>query len=224
MARCPDLVLNLRKPLGWSSFDVVRLVKKLVAGGKTGHAGTLDPFAQGVLLVCTGARTRDIAALVDAPKEYRGRMRLGITTDTLDISGTITQAQPCAPLTMEQVREAAGRFIGEIDQVPPSFSAIHVAGQRLYKLARAGVQATPEARRVTIHHLEVLAVTERWIDFTVACSKGTYIRALARDLAQSLGTVGFLSHLTRTRIGAYSLAEALEVAALPQVIQSEWSR
>lgn len=203
---------------------MVRLVKKLVAGGKVGHAGTLDLFAEGVLLVCTGSETRNISVLVDAPKEYRGRMRLGVTTDTLDISGVITEEKRCAPLDREQVCEAARRFVGEVEQVPPSFSAIHIGGQRLYKLARAGAPPTPAARRVVIHNLEVLAVADNRIDFVVSCSKGTYIRALARDLALVLGTVGFLSHLTRTRIGAYLLQDALEVTALPQYIESERCR
>jgi len=199
-------------------------VKKLIPGSKVGHAGTLDPFADGVLLVCTGRETRSIAALVDAPKEYRGRLRLGFTTDTLDISGVVTETRALAPCDPEQIRTAARRFVGELQQVPPSFSAIHVDGQRLYKLARAGVEKIPAPRPVTIHSLEVLAIGTCWIDFTVCCSKGTYIRALARDWARELGTVGFLSHLTRTRIGSYRLEESLEVTALAQYLQSESSR
>jgi len=193
-------------------------VKKHLRGGKAGHAGTLDPFAEGVLLVCTGRETRTIAGLVDAKKEYRARLRLGIETDTLDISGAICARKPWRIQEEADVQEIADRFIGEIEQVPPLFSALHVGGQRSYKLARAGQLPSLETRRVTIYNLKVERVTERGFDFTIVCSKGTYVRALARDLALALGTVGFLSHLTRTRIGSYTLEEAIEVTALPQML------
>ena len=215
-----DLILNLRKPIGWSSFDVVRLVKKQLPGIKVGHAGTLDPFAEGVLLICSGQETKSITALVNAEKEYTARLRLGFETDTLDISGKIVAQKKCPPLELEQVMHAASRFNGEIEQVPPRFSAIHFQGQRLYKLARAGVQETPEPRRVVIHCFKIVCVTESYIDFSVSCSKGTYIRSLARDFAQTLGTSGFLSHLIRTRIGAHTIQESLEVADLANHIKN----
>jgi tRNA pseudouridine55 synthase len=219
-ASCPDLILNLRKPVGWSSFDVVRLVKRHIHGGKVGHAGTLDPFAEGVLLVCTGRETKKISLLVDSQKEYYARIRLGVETDTLDVSGAIVGRLAWKALDLEQVRRIAGRFVGEIEQVPPSFSAIQIDGQRLYKLARAGVQKTAKPRLITIHALAVSQVTPVWMDFSVVCSKGTYIRSLARDLARELGTVGFLSHLSRTRIGSYASRDSLEVTALPQYIKN----
>ncbi len=195
----------------------MRLVKKHLRGGKAGHAGTLDPFADGVLLVCTGRETRTITGLVDAEKEYQARLRLGMETDTLDISGTICARREWRLQEVAAVQEIADRFVGEIEQVPPVFSALHVDGQRSYKLARAGQLKSPEPRRVTVFSLKVARVSENSLDFTVVCSKGTYIRALARDLALALGTVGFLSRLTRTRIGPHTLQEAIEVTALPQM-------
>jgi tRNA pseudouridine55 synthase len=189
-------------------------VKRKIGGGKTGHAGTLDPFAEGVLLVCTGHATKKIGELVDAPKEYRGRIRLGIETDTLDMSGSVVDRMACRICDPDQVRRAVDKFVGEVDQVPPLFSALHIAGHRAYRLARSGAEISPEPRRVTIYSMDIVQIAPDLIDFSVTCSKGTYIRALARDLARELGTVGFLSHLTRTRIGDYALSDALEVTAL----------
>lgn len=174
-----------------------------------------------MLLVCTGRETRTIAGLVNSEKEYRARLRLGIETDTLDISGAICARKEWRPRDEAEVMQIAGRFVGEIEQVPPIFSALHVGGQRSYKLARSGQQTNPEARRVTVFNFTISRVTARGLDFTVVCSKGTYVRALARDLAYALGTVGFLSHLTRTRIGSYTLQEAMEVTALAQMLKTK---
>lgn len=216
----PDLILPLRKPVGWSSFDVVRLVKKATGAAKVGHAGTLDPFASGLLLVCTGRATKRINELVEASKEYTGRIRLGVETDTLDISGRMIRQESIPPLDYTSVAAVAAGFVGEIEQIPPVFSALHVGGHRWYTLARAGVAETPKPRRVVIHALEVTALTPQGLDFIVTCSKGTYIRSLARDLARALGTAGFLSQLIRVRIGDHRLSDALEVTELPRHLKN----
>lgn len=190
-------------------------MKRVLPGVKAGHAGTLDPFADGVLLVCTGRETKYISTLVDTEKEYQGRLRLGMETDTLDISGSLVRREEPLPLDLAQVKTIAERFCGEIEQVPPSYSAIHITGQRAYKLARTGQKEAPPPRRVLIYRLLVTQLGPDWIDFSVVCSKGTYIRSLARDWAHGLGTVGFLSHLTRTRIGSYDIGHSMEVTELP---------
>lgn len=196
------------------------MVKKTTGAARVGHAGTLDPFASGLLLVCTGKATKRISELVEARKEYSGRIRLGVETDTLDISGRIIRQEAIPPLEPEQVAAVAAGFIGEIEQIPPSFSALHVGGRRSYTLARAGIAETPEPRRVVIDALEVTGLTPQGLDFTVTCSKGTYIRSLARDLARALGTAGFLSQLVRLRIGNFRLSDAVEVTELPRHLKN----
>jgi len=210
----PDLVLNLNKPVGWTSFDLVRLVKHLTGGTRAGHAGTLDPFAEGVLLVCTGKETKNIQTLVDGDKEYVAQIRLGIETDTLDVTGRLIRREPLHRLTRAQVEEAMGRFTGLITQVPPRFCALKKDGQRWFDLARQGVEEEPAARTVHIHRLDLIEMAADRLRMRICCSKGTYVRSLARDLASALGTVGHLNRLERTRIGAYDLASSIAVRDL----------
>lgn len=213
-----DAILNINKPIGWSSFDVVRMVKKRLAPAKVGHAGTLDPFAEGVLLICTGKNTKQIDALMGHEKAYRGRMRLGIETDTLDIAGKIINRKSVHLPQASEIEEIARSFIGPIEQVPPRYSALHHEGKRFYEMARSGQDAEPQLRQVFIQDLLLHAVSEGSIDFSVVCSKGTYIRSLARDLAYRLGTVAFLSHLQRTRIGEFTINEAVSVVELKHML------
>ncbi len=213
-----DFILNINKPIGWSSFDVVRMVKKRLAPAKVGHAGTLDPFAEGVLLICTGKATKLIASLMSHEKAYRGRMRLGIETDTLDIAGKITSRKPVLLPQAGDIEKIMRSFIGHIEQVPPRYSALHHEGKRFYEMARSGQDTEPQLRQVFVQDLQLQAVREDSIDFTVVCSKGTYIRSLARDVAYGLGTVAFLSHLQRTRIGEFTINEAVTVVELKHML------
>ncbi len=206
-----DLVLNVRKPIGWTSFDVVRLVKQQLPKTKIGHAGTLDPFAEGVLLVCLGKATKKVPQLMALEKEYDAKIQFGFATDSLDVTGRITDRCQVGSLTKEHLREVCKQFLGDIEQVPPFFSAVKVQGQRLYDLARQGQAVEVKARRVRIHAMEVVTVGRDEIDIRVICSKGTYIRSLARDFGLALGTCGYVRSLKRTRIGSYNVSDATEI-------------
>ncbi|MBN1464260.1 tRNA pseudouridine(55) synthase TruB [candidate division KSB1 bacterium] len=200
------LVLNLRKPIGWTSNDVVRFVKRRTRG-KVGHAGTLDPFADGVLLVCLGAATKESPRLMGLTKEYIAEMELGIETDTLDITGRILKRAP-GRFSQENMEQIVPLFIGDIEQKPPQYSALWTNGQRAYQLAREGREVELAPRTVHIHSIDLLAVADCRARLRIVCAKGTYIRSLARDMARALGTVAYLRSLTRTRVGDYTLAEA----------------
>jgi tRNA pseudouridine55 synthase len=206
-------ILNIHKPIGWSSNDVIRFIKNRV-GGKVGHAGTLDPFADGVLLVAVGKATKQIPTLMPLEKEYVATLQFGIETDTLDISGTIIKQADVPSELNEKVDNVLPRFRGEIEQMPPAFSALHVKGKRAYELAREGKEVKLESRIVTIHSLDVIDIKESQMTISVCCSKGTYIRSLARDMAEAIGSVGFLRTLTRTRIGDYSIKDAESLTQL----------
>ncbi len=203
-------ILNIRKPIGWSSNDVVRWVKRRT-GGKVGHAGTLDPFADGVLLLCVGAATKRTPELMAMEKEYRAVIEFGLETDTLDVTGKVMQRCHVKPKE-DVVRRALPEFIGAIEQAPPAFSALKVAGKRAYALARSGKKVELETRRVRIHRIEIIRLDERCLEIDVLCSKGVYIRSLARDIAHKCDCVGYLKKLTRTRIGQYRIQDSL---ALP---------
>ncbi|MBN1561265.1 tRNA pseudouridine(55) synthase TruB [candidate division KSB1 bacterium] len=210
------LVLNLRKPIGWTSNDVVQFVKRRAAV-KVGHAGTLDPFADGVLLVCLGAATKRAAHLMGLVKEYDATIELGIETDTLDISGRITKRMNASAIRKKNVEQIIPMFIGDIEQTPPQYSALWMNGQRAYWLAREGREVALARRRVKIHVINLMAVEECRIRLQIVCSKGTYIRSLARDMALALGSVGFLRSLTRTRVGDYTLATANSLTRLTEL-------
>jgi tRNA pseudouridine55 synthase len=236
-----DTILVVDKPVGPTSADVVARVRKAVervtpgrAPGrrgqiKTGHAGTLDPMASGVLVVCLGESTKLAQFLLGCDKVYRATVRLGQATDTLDAHGQVVAESPAAPLAAlvrADVEAALERFRGPILQVPPMYSALKRDGRPLYELAREGQEVEREARHVTIHRLEVLAWRPAgqgsgpWpeLDLEVACSSGTYIRTLADDLGTALGVHGHLSALRRTRAGAFDVAGALDLEALPALL------
>ncbi|MBN1541218.1 tRNA pseudouridine(55) synthase TruB [candidate division KSB1 bacterium] len=210
----PDRIINLRKPVGWTSFDVVRYVKRIYPRIRVGHAGTLDPFAEGVLLVCVGKATKQVGVLMQGVKSYRAQVRLGLETDTLDVSGQITASQKVPRLTRSSIEETLTGFVGEIRQIPPVFSALRVGGKRAYHAARKGKPIEMRERTVRIDSIELIeSATDRlWLE--IVCSKGTYIRALSRDIASALGTVGFVQTLLRTRVGDYELRDSLQVADL----------
>ncbi|NCC30471.1 MAG: tRNA pseudouridine(55) synthase TruB [Chloroflexia bacterium] len=207
--------LNLDKPPGMTSHDVVASIRRMVGRGiKVGHAGTLDPAATGVLPIALGQATRLIEYLSDAHKGYRGLVRLGITTTTDDAEGEICNQQPVPPLTDAQIEAAVARLRGAIMQVPPHYSALHHQGRRLYDLARAGETVTLPPRPVMIYHLVWHRLGEDTLSLEVTCGKGTYIRALARDLGATLGCGAHLATLERTFVGHFSLANALPLNTL----------
>jgi tRNA pseudouridine55 synthase len=207
-------IFNIDKPAGWTSFQVVSLVRRLSGVRRVGHAGTLDPSATGVLVVCLGQATRLIEYMMEAPKVYRAEVHLGITTDTLDATGKpLCQADP-SNISRQQVEEALTAFVGEIDQVPPMFSALKYNGEPLYRYARAQRQVERQPRRVTIHRLQLLAFQPPLATIEVECGKGTYIRALAHDLGQQLGCGAHLAALARLRVGPFTLEKACSLSEL----------
>ncbi|MFD2786454.1 tRNA pseudouridine(55) synthase TruB [Hymenobacter rubripertinctus] len=207
-------VLLVNKPLTWSSFDVVRKVKNTLRIKKIGHAGTLDPLATGLLILCTGKKTKQIDLIQAQQKEYTGTFRLGQTTPSFDLETPVDQEQPYAHLTEAAIRAAVAQFLGEITQTPPLFSAVKVNGERAYEVARRGEQAVIKSKQVTLEAFELTRIELPEVDFRITCSKGTYIRSLARDLGLALGCGAHLTKLVRTRIGEYALADALTMDQL----------
>jgi tRNA pseudouridine55 synthase len=208
------VVLLLDKPLTWTSFDVVRKVKNTLRPRKIGHAGTLDPLATGLLILCTGKKTKEIDQIQAQEKEYEGTFRLGQTTPSFDLETPVDAEQPYAHLTEADIRAAVATFLGKIEQVPPVFSAVKVDGKRAYELARKGQEAEIKPKTVEIKQFELTRLALPDIDFRIVCSKGTYIRSLARDLGAALGCGAHLTRLVRTRIGEYRLADAWTVAEI----------
>jgi len=211
-------VLLVDKPLRWTSFDVVNKIrnalKKKYGKIKVGHAGTLDPLATGLLIICTGKFTKRIDEYQAQEKEYTGTIMLGATTPTLDAEMVPDRFFPTEHITPELVHEAVKKFIGEIEQMPPQFSALKVGGETAYKAAREGRELELKPRLVTIREFELTHVALPEVGFRVVCSKGTYIRSLARDLGTALGSGGYLTSLRRTRIGDYKVEDAWELQKL----------
>lgn len=207
-------VLLIDKPLEWTSFHVVNKIrwhlrktfniKKI----KVGHAGTLDPLATGLLIICTGKFTKKIEEYQGQKKTYTGEMTLGATTPSYDMETAVDQTYPTTHLTEELIEKATHKFLGEIDQVPPIFSAIQQDGKRLYELARAGKTTEIKTRKVTIEHFKITQVDLPRVRFEVVCSKGTYIRSLAHDFGKALDSGAYLSSLRRTAIGSFKVADA----------------
>jgi tRNA pseudouridine55 synthase len=204
----------LDKPLGMGSTQAVGRVRWLFGAEKAGHGGTLDPLATGVLPIALGEATKTVPFVMDGRKEYRFTLRFGEARSTEDAEGEVTATSDQRPGD-EAIRAALGRFTGNIEQVPPAFSALKVGGERSYDLARRGEKPDLKARRVSIERLELAGRPDRdHADFVVTCSKGTYIRSLGRDLAQALGTVGYLSALRRTAAGPFREAAAISLSKL----------
>jgi len=207
-------VLLVDKPLTWSSFDVVRKVKNTLRPRKIGHAGTLDPLATGLLILCTGKLTKQIDQIQAQEKEYTGTFRLGQTTPSFDLETPIDHEAPYQHLTEADVSAAVQPFVGVIQQTPPLFSAVKVNGERAYEVARRGGEAEIKSKEVTIKAFELTRIELPEVDFRVVCSKGTYIRSLARDFGAALGCGAHLTKLVRTRIGEYRLADAFTMEAI----------
>ncbi|WKS95856.1 tRNA pseudouridine(55) synthase TruB [Riemerella columbina] len=207
-------ILLIDKPLDWTSFQAVNKIKFGIKRAfkikkiKIGHAGTLDPRATGLLIVCTGKATKQIPQIQDAPKEYIAEIKLGAQTASYDTEEPEIHHQPIDHLTAEMIENAILSFVGEIEQTPPIFSAIKIDGERAYHLARAGETVKMKSRKTTIHYIKDLSIALPLVRFTVGCAKGTYIRSLAHDIGQKLGVGAYLTNLRRTKIGEYHISDA----------------
>ncbi|MCS7066068.1 MAG: tRNA pseudouridine(55) synthase TruB [Fimbriimonadales bacterium] len=220
-----DGVLNLNKPVGLTSHDVVDHIRAAARQKEVGHTGTLDPMADGVLVLCLGRATRLNPYLQQLPKKYRGIIQFGIRTTTQDIEGEVFSQLPAPHLTLEQVREAAQPFVGRIEQIPPMYSAVKIEGRRLYELAREGKEVERKPRTVTIYTLQIENFQPGEFptaQFYLECSAGTYVRTLASDIGDRLGIGAHLKQLTRVAVGHFPLEEAhpLEVFTDPESVAS----
>ncbi len=212
-------VLLLDKPVGETSNRALQRVKTLFRAQKAGHTGSLDPLAEGLLPVCFGAATKISAYLLDADKRYRVRVRLGVTTATGDAEGEVLETRPTDGVDEARLRRALEGFRGDIEQVPPMYSALKHQGERLYNLAREGVEVERKPRRVTIHDLRLLRVTLPEFEMDVHCSKGTYVRTLAEDIGESLGCGGHVVGLRRTAVGPFDEEGMVDMATLQRAAE-----
>ena len=208
-------IILLDKPLDWTSFQAVNKLKyklknefNLPKKFKIGHAGTLDPRATGLLIVCTGKFTKKIQEIQDAPKEYLTEIKIGVQTESYDTEKPEILQQDYSHISEGFILETLQKFVGEIDQKPPVFSAIKIDGNRAYDLARKGQEVEMKSRKTTIHYLKDIEIDLPFVRFTVGCSKGTYIRSLAHDIGKALGVGAYLTNLRRTKIGDYSVENA----------------
>ncbi|PKD21913.1 pseudouridine synthase [Salegentibacter salinarum] len=219
-------ILVFDKPLEWTSFQLVNKVRWLIRKScgikkiKVGHAGTLDPLATGVLVICTGKFTKKIAELQGTEKEYTGTFTLGATTPSYDMETEVDKTYDTAHIADEDLDGAALQLTGEIEQTPPVFSALKKDGKRLYEYARKGEDVKLESRPVTIHEFEVEAPRFPEVDFRIVCSKGTYIRSVANDFGIALGSGAYLSSLKRTRVGEFTIDEALDLQSFEKLLPS----
>ena len=220
-------VLLIDKPLKWSSFQAVNKLKYLLINKvglpkkfKIGHAGTLDPLATGLLLICTGKFTKRISELQGQAKEYTGTFYIGATTPSYDLETEIDQTFPTSHIDETLIHETVKKFLGEIDQKPPIFSAIKKDGVRLYEHARAGESIEIESRKTTIHEFEITRIALPEIDFRVVCSKGTYIRSLAYDFGKAMDSGSHLTVLRRTKIGEYDVKNAIDITLFEESLQA----
>ena len=204
-------IIFIDKPLGWTSFKVVNKIRKTIGIKKVGHSGTLDPMATGLLIICTGKKTKELSNYLGLDKTYTGTITLGKTSPSMDKETEITETGIDENINEESIKNAVKEFVGEIEQTPPMYSAIKVKGKRLYKLARNGVEIERPVRRVRINSFLIKNIKIPDVEFEVNCSKGTYIRVLANDLGKKLGCGGILSELRRTAIGEFRIEKALKV-------------
>lgn len=218
-------VLYFTKPLGWTSFDLVAKVRYKITRFlrvkkiKVGHAGTLDPLATGVLIVCTGKATKQIEGFQNQVKEYIAGIELGATTPSFDRETEVDGHYPTEHITLDKIKEVLPRFMGSIWQVPPAYSACKVKGERAYELARSGVEVQLEAKELVIDEIELLSYTPPVLHIRVVCSKGTYIRALARDIGEALNSGAHLVSLERSRIGEIGVEQCLSVDDFEKLLQ-----
>jgi len=214
-----DGILNINKPYGKTSFNVVATIRRLTGERRVGHAGTLDPAATGVLPVCLGQGTRITEFLVDTTKTYQAEIELGVVTDTYDADGRITQKKDPSGIGREQLESALSSFRGTIWQTPPMYSAVKHQGKPLYKLARAGITVERRSRPAQIHSLELVSWQPPVITIEVVCGKGTYIRSMAHDLGQSIGCGAYLRNLVRLRCGLFDIRDAVSMPQFEEAYQ-----
>ncbi len=216
-----DTILPVWKPEGWTSFDVVKKIRNLTRVRKVGHAGTLDPFATGILLICLGRATKQVNRLMNLEKEYQAVIELGKETDTLDPEGEVVAESPVPDVTVEQIRSVLKQFEGEIHQEIPAYSAAKYKGKRLYKMARTGQETPRLFKKVRIYAIELIGYKAPEMTIRIVCGRGTYVRALARDIARALGTVGYVKELVRTRVGPYTRTDAYTINEIVDLVQKE---
>lgn len=214
-------ILLLDKPLGITSNQALQQVKRLFQAQKAGHTGSLDPLADGLLPICFGGATKVSAYLLDADKRYRMRAKLGVSTTTQDAEGEVLETRPADQVTEEALRETVGRFVGNLQQVPPMYSALKHKGERLYKLAREGKEVEREPRPITIYESELIAFEPPEFELDVRCSKGTYVRTLAADIGDALGCGAHVTALTRTGVGPYAGANMVSMAQLEAALEAD---
>lgn len=207
-------VLNIFKPKGMSSFDAVRVVKKVAGTGKVGHTGTLDPEATGVLPICIGRATKIIDYIMDSEKVYEVTLKLGIRTTTYDLEGEVLEERDPSHLTEEEILNSINSFKGEYSQIPPMYSALKQDGVRLYELARKGIEVERKGRLINIHNLEDVKINNPYISMKVTCSKGTYIRSLCYDIGEKLGVFATMTQLNRAKTSVFSQEKSININEL----------
>ena len=205
------MILNIYKPKGITSFGVVKKIRKIVGEKKVGHGGTLDPFAEGVLIIGTGSDTKELKKITDTDKSYTASISLGKTTNTLDPEGEVIEKKKIPRLSESKINKVLKSFLGESMQTPPMFSAKKIGGVKLYELARKNIIVEREPTQINISDIHLINFNETNIVFTVSCTKGTYIRVLGKEIAEELGTVGYLRSLIRTRVGKYYIDDSVSL-------------
>tara|TARA_B100000073_G_C23699431_1_gene559679 strand:- start:229 stop:891 length:663 start_codon:yes stop_codon:yes gene_type:complete len=205
------VIINLNKPIGWTSFDVCKKVKNITKEKKVGHGGTLDPFASGVLVIGTGKDTKNLRFVSDEKKSYVASLFLGEITDTLDVEGKVIQKRRIPILSQHRITTVLEGFIGDYIQTPPMYSAKKIAGKKLYEYARKNIKVKRDPVMLKIFSLSLEGFDGKNILFSVECSKGTYVRVLGKDIAKKLGTIGYLKSLTRTKVGQHTLDKSLSI-------------
>ena len=205
------MIINIDKPIGWTSFDVVKKVKNITKHKKVGHGGTLDPFASGVLILGTEKDTKALSSITNSDKSYIAELQLGTLTSTLDTEGDIIEEGTVPDLNEKKIAKVLDSFLGVQKQRPPMFSAKKHKGVRLYKLARKKIEVQRDEVDITINDISLVSLVSNKIIFNVDCSKGTYIRVLGSDIAKSLGTIGYLTNLKRTRVGEFLIEDSVSI-------------
>ena len=203
------MIINIDKPVDWTSFDVVKKIRNVTKHKKVGHGGTLDPFATGVLIIGTEKDTKQLSSITNFDKEYIAELKLGEATNTLDTEGELVEESPVPTIDEGLLNNVLKSFLGKQKQIPPMFSAKKKNGTRLYKLARKNIEVEREKNDIMINSIYINDFSEDKINFSVNCSKGTYIRVLGADIAKKIGTVGYLINLRRTKVGDFDVTESL---------------
>ena len=212
------MIININKPVDWSSFDVVKKIKNITKHKKVGHGGTLDPFASGVLIIGTEKDTKSLSSITNSDKTYEAEIELGKVTNTLDTEGEVVREMPIPMMESKNIESTLHSFMGKQKQMPPMFSAKKHNGIRLYKLARMGKEIDREDIDIFISDIDLIDFNRNSIKFSVECSKGTYVRVLGKDIAERLGTVGYLTELTRTKVGDHLIDDSLSI----ELFQNKW--